>query len=146
MTHSASEIAYDAGMLRGVCERQGIRLLVLFGSRATGMPSPRRESDADLAFSMMPGKVPDTWQIQAGLAEVFSDIQVDLASLAAADPLFRWEIMRDAVLLWGSPDDFHELRAFAYRDFMDSADLRALERILSEKKLERIKERIRAAR
>jgi len=33
-----------------------------------------------------------------------------------------------------------EYRAFAFRDFVDSGDLRALERRLSEKKLERIKE------
>jgi hypothetical protein len=64
---------------------------------------------------------------------------------ADADPLFRWEIMDRATLLYGDLDEFLEYRAFAYRDFVDSADLRALERTLSDYKLERIRERLRAA-
>jgi hypothetical protein len=53
--------------------------------------------------------------------------------------------MERATLLFGDVDEFLEYRAFAYRDFVDSADLRALERTLSDYKLKRIRERLRAA-
>jgi uncharacterized protein len=79
------------------------------------------------------------------LSPPFGDASLDLAFLDHADPLFRWEIMRQGVLLWGDPDDFLEFRSFAFRDFVDSEDLRALERILFEKKLAYIRRQLDAA-
>ncbi len=43
--------------------------------------------------------------------------------------------MRAGVLLWGDVDDFLEYKVFAYRDFVDSADLRELEEALFRKKM-----------
>jgi hypothetical protein len=79
------------------------------------------------------------------LGPAFPGEQLDIALLRDADPLFRWEILERTTLLYGDIDDFLAYRAFAYRDFIDSADLRELERILSARKLERIGERLRAA-
>ncbi|MCG6867598.1 MAG: hypothetical protein LJE91_02380 [Gammaproteobacteria bacterium] len=47
--------------------------------------------------------------------------------------------MQSGRLLDGDPDLFCEYRAYAYRDFVDSADLFALEQTLFEKKMARIK-------
>jgi uncharacterized protein len=85
------------------------------------------------------------WACHEALADVFPDAPLDLVLLPDADPLFRWEITRAGVLLWGDPLDFLEYRAFAYRDFVDSAGLRALERVLFEKKMALIRERLNAA-
>ena len=70
-----------------------------------------------------------------GLEPAFPGRNLDPVRLADADPLFRWEIMEPGLLLYGDPLDFLEYRAFAYRDFVDSADLRALERTLFEKRM-----------
>ena len=78
------------------------------------------------------------------LNRVFPGRDLDLTFLADADPLFRWEIMSDGVLLWGEPLEFLELRAFAYKDFVDSADLRRLERILFDRKMAFVRERLSA--
>jgi predicted nucleotidyltransferase len=128
------------------CERLGVWLLVLFGSQSPGGLPPRPGSDVDLALSFGRGasRVP-VLDLHEQLAPAFPGGQLDIVLLHDADPLFRWEIMERATLLYGDVDDFLEYRAFAYRDFMDSADLRALERILSDRKMKRIRERLRAA-
>jgi hypothetical protein len=65
--------------------------------------------------------------------------EVDAVRLENADPLFRHEVMSLGILLWGDEDDFANYRAYAYRDFIDSADLRRLERRLMERKMELIR-------
>lgn len=137
---------FDPLRLDEICTGLNARMLVLFGSRATGTPAPNEESDIDLALLVSdPARHQRSWEYHAALAEVFAEMPVDLVFLAAADPLFRWEIMSAGVLLWGDVDEFLELRAFAFRDFVDSADLRALERTLSERKLAQIRQGLHAA-
>ena len=135
MIHHPSVIKYDAESLVRVCRELDVRLLVLFGSYAAGRPLPRQQSDLDLA--VMPGY--DTrYTLEtyvARLCPVFDNYSLDLVFLNRADPLFRYEIMRTALLLYGDRNDFFEYRAFAYKDFIDSEDLRALEENLFQKKM-----------
>jgi predicted nucleotidyltransferase len=128
------------------CERLSVRLLVLFGSQSPGglPPGPRSDVDLALSFGRDASRVP-VLDLHEQLAPAFPGGQLDIVLLHDADPLFRWEIMERATLLYGDVDEFLEYRAFAYRDFMDSADLRALERTLSDRKMKRIRERLRAA-
>lgn len=128
--------------LAAVAPDFGIRLAVLFGSRARGQARP--DSDWDIAVAGCPPS--RFWELNERLQDVLSDGTVpDLVRLEDADALLRQEIMHDAVLLYGDPDLFCEYRAFAFRDFVDSADLFALEHALLRKKLARIKERLHAA-
>lgn len=129
-----------------VCLRFGIRMLVLFGSRAPGGLKAGPDSDLDLAVSFRrPGRPVDPWVVHEAFAVVFPQQTIDLVDVRNADPLFRWEIMEQGVLLHGDIDEFLEYRAYAYRDYIDSADLRALERVLSDRKLALIREQLRAA-
>ncbi|MGQ0642512.1 MAG: nucleotidyltransferase family protein [Gemmatimonadaceae bacterium] len=132
-------IAIDAARLEAACRRLGARMVVLFGSQATGSPPPGPTSDVDLAVRVSRHDPQVLWDCYAAFGAVFPGRSVDLVMLPTDDPLLRWEIMRDGVLLHGSIDEFLEYRAFAYRDFVDSADLRALEKTLSERKLARIR-------
>lgn len=120
-------------------------MVVLYGSRATGSPPPLPESDLDVAISFAVVSPPGFWECYRDLAEVFADHSLDLVPLANQDTLFRWEVMRDGVLLWGDPIEHLEHRAFAYRDFVDSADLRRLEKALFEKEMAFIRRRLNAA-
>jgi predicted nucleotidyltransferase len=137
---------YDQDALDATCRRLGLRLVVLFGSHASGSPPPGEESDLDLAVSGGSVEAAATlWDLHGELSPIFPGQMLDLVLLRQADPLFRWEIMREGVLLWGDSMDFLELRAFAYRDFVDSADLRALERKLFEKKMAYVRRRLDAS-
>lgn len=136
----------DHALLDEICRLLGVRMLVLYGSRATGTPAPTPESDLDLAVRLERGSEDlRFWELYEELTRVFPDASLDLVVLRGLDPLFRWEVMRDGRLVWGDPLDHLEYRAFAYRDFVDSADLRALERTLFEKKMAFVREALRAA-
>ena len=139
-------VDFDRDLLIDICGKLRVRRLVLFGSRATGSPPPDQDSDLDLAISLdAPAPRGSFSDYFVELGRVFPGHSLDLAFLADADPLFRWEVVRDGVLLWGDEVEFLEYRAFAFRDFVDSADLRALERRLSEVKLRLIRRRLNAA-
>lgn len=131
---------YDSAQLEQTCRQLGFQLVVLFGSRASGKPPPRPESDVDLA--VLGATESELWSAYQTLAAVFPEYTLDFASLYTADPLFRHEIMRSGILLYGDPDLFCDYRAYAYRDFMDSADLRSLEEALFKKKMAYIAEQL----
>ena len=129
-------VTYDAVRLEEACEALGLRMVVLYGSWATGSPPPTAESDLDVAVLGRGPCDPSTFSAwYRGLAEVFPSYALDLALVCRADPLFRYEIFRAGVLLYGDRDDFAAYRTFAFRAYHDAADLRALEDVLFEKRM-----------
>jgi predicted nucleotidyltransferase len=129
-------LTYDPAHLDAVCRELDLQMVVLYGSRATGGPPPTPESDLDLAVvGRRPHAATPLMMWHQALADVFDGYALDLARLGTADPLFRYEIFRQGILLYGDLDAFFEYKAFAYRDFVDSADLRALEDALFQKKM-----------
>lgn len=142
VTSPASTLDFEPALLDDACRQLGLAMVVLYGSRATGEPPPHRDSDLDVAVRSAGRKRPDFWTCYRALAEVFDGESLDLVLLERADPLFRWEIMRAGRLLWGDPVEHLEFRAYAYRDFVDSWDLRELERSLFRKKMEYIGRRL----
>lgn len=118
----------------------GLRLVVLFGSHAKGRPGPDPESDIDVAvYGCPPEKY---WECYKAISEAFGGGELDMVRLEEADILFRYEIMHAGILLEGDPDLFCEYRAYAYKDFIDSADLFALEQTLFEKKMARLRSQL----
>ncbi len=137
------ELSYDQENLEQICSELEIRLLIFFGSRATGRPQPSAESDLDLAVLFQPGR--DLKQIGkcwSKLSDIFEGQVLDLTVLNLADPLFRYEVLRDGILLYGDEDNFLEYKAFAFRDFVDSQDLRNLEEKLFQKKMQYIRNQL----
>ena len=118
----------------------GLRLVVLFGSHARGRPQPGPESDVDVAVHGCPRD--KYWECYKAIGEAFGRVELDLVRLEDADPLFRYEIMQSGILLEGDSDLFCEYRAYAYRDFIDSADLFALEQTLFRKKMARLRKQL----
>ena len=139
---SLEQIQYNRRDLEKACQGLSLRLLVAFGSRITASPPPAPESDLDLALLPLHKDGIDIFECCRVMAQVFSGYDVDLAFLHQADPLFRYEIMAKGVCLYGDPDDFFEYRAYAYRDYMDSRDLRILEDRLFHKKMNHIRRRL----
>lgn len=128
-----NELPFDTDQLASVAEEFGLRLVVLYGSHARRKPPPGPESDVDVAVLGCDGK--RIWECQQALSEALSTRDLDLVRLEDADPLFRHEILSVGRQLWGDPDLFFDYRAFAFRDFADSADLRRLEHALFRRKM-----------
>jgi len=138
-----TSIIYDPDFLGQTCGSLDLRMVILFGSRATGRPVPSAESDLDLAvLGNSPYSSKDFHKWYGPLSEVFFSFTLDLALLCTADPLFRHEIFRDGILLYGSLDDYYDKKMLAYRMFVDSYDLRALENALFIKKMAYIREEL----
>lgn len=127
---------YDEAAMRTICRDFGVRLLILFGSRATGSPPPTPESDLDMAVLFTEKQVLKVFlELEHALSRFLDTPRLDLAELSRADPLFRWEICANGILLYGEELDFLQYKAYAYRDYRDSQDLRDLENVLLEKKM-----------
>ncbi|MBI4669764.1 MAG: nucleotidyltransferase domain-containing protein [Elusimicrobia bacterium] len=120
-----------------------IKLLLLFGSRATGRPAPSPDSDFDLAVL---DNQKWSWKryetIRGKLSTIFKDEILDIVSLNDADPLFRLEITSRCKLLYGEPLFFYEYKTFAYRDYWDKESILNLENVLMNKKLEKLRAKL----
>lgn len=144
MENTADKLpAFDPAGLEHAVDSFGLRLVVLFGSWARRSPPPGPRSDVDIAVLGCDERA--IFKCHSTLSRIFNSAELDVVRLEDADPLFRHEIMSEGVLLAGDPDLFCGYRAYAYRDFVDSADLRELEQVLYRKKMASLKRRIDAA-
>ena len=136
-----SELSFDPQALHAVAAGLGLKLVVLYGSHARQRPPPGPDSDVDLALLGCPRE--KLLEADLQLSGLFPNHDLDVVRLEDADPLFRQEIMSVGRLLWGDPDLFCEYRAYAFRDYVDSADLRRLEQTLQRRKLAWLEEQLR---
>ena len=124
-------------------EKFNLRFVILHGSYAKG--TPREGSDLDIAVVRdRRVDLEEFLQIHAELADIFGDShkrELDLKTLYQVDPLFRYLVTRDGVLLYGSTSDYEEFKAYAFRDYMDSASLRKLELHMARAKQELLTQR-----
>jgi uncharacterized protein len=116
--------------LKAVAEKYGLRFIIAHGSYVTG--KEHKGSDLDVAVL---GRDPHLlrekiFELHNDFADIFGDgpeRDLDLKTLHGTDSLFRYLVIRDGVLLCGNLTDYEEYKAYAFRDYMDSKDLRDLE-------------------
>jgi len=61
------------------------------------------------------------------------DRDLDLKTLHRVDPFFRYEVVRNGLLLYGDPTAYEEYKLSAHRAHDDAQPLRELERTLINK-------------
>lgn len=119
----------ERALLAETGQKHNLRFIILHGSYAKGPSHP----GSDLDIAIVRGRrveFEELLQIHAELASVFGDNrerELDLKTLHSVDPLFRYLVTRDGALLYGDPVAYEEFKAYAFRDYMDSQDLRQLE-------------------
>ena len=111
-------------------EKYGLKLLLLHGSYATG--KERKDSDMDVAVL---GKERLDYK---ALSKIYSDLEsvliddldkeLDFKRLHGTDPYFIYKVAKDSQLLFGKQTDYDEFRAYALKVYLDSRDLRELEK------------------
>jgi predicted nucleotidyltransferase len=89
--------------------RDGLRLLVVFGSRARGEAHER--SDWDLGYLGEPGL--DADRLLADVVLTLGSDRVDLVDLARASALLRYRAARDGVVLHEAVGEFDRFRVEA---------------------------------
>lgn len=106
-------------------ELPDLRLLVLFGSAATGRA--RAQSDCDLAVLCEGYADLDT--LYLALAPRLRTDRLDLVDLRRAGPLLAFEVARSGVVLFEqSPGLFRQFQSLASRRYADTKKLRDAQR------------------
>ena len=117
-------------------KRYNLRLILLYGSFARG----ENHSGSDLDIAILGKKTIDFdtfLNIYSEMFAVFGDDQrgeLDLSSLHNTNPLFRFYVMRDSILLFGKTVDYYSFKAYAFRDYQESQSLLKLMDILIHKR------------
>lgn len=131
----------DTEKLNNFCRENGIKFVVLFGSRAKEARgekvSIREDSDFDIAVMTSAEKnimnsIDNYNSILFGLLKILDipDFKMDLTNLNNANILLRYEVTATGKLLYGDATEYEELKAFAFRDYVDARPLFDLEDLL----------------
>ncbi len=117
---------FDQKLLREFSEKNGLQLLVLFGSQASGKTHPK--SDTDIGFvSARKKNLLETIDMQRDMSQACAIRDLDLVDLRAVSPLFLKNITDSGVVLYEErPGIFSELRMYAFKLFVETKPLRAL--------------------
>ncbi|MEK7635681.1 MAG: nucleotidyltransferase domain-containing protein [Patescibacteria group bacterium] len=108
-----------------IAESHNLLLVVIHGSFVTG----KNKIGSDLDIAILGKKLiqfDELLEIHGDFAKIFGDNrerELDLKSLHDVNPLFRFEVMRDSVLLYGKTADYYAFKAYAFRDFQESKSL-----------------------
>ena len=109
--------------LEKLAGKYGLKLLVLFGSSVTG--KTHKESDVDIAY--LSAKNLDLRE-EAGmtldLAPILKSQRIDLVNIHRAPPLLLYAISSHGQVLYQSdPFKFFELRAYAFKQYVEAKPL-----------------------
>ena len=109
-----------------------LKLGLIYGSFAKG----KNRKDSDLDIGVLGEKLLDfktILELSYEFTRIFKGIEVNVKSLHQVDPFFRYQVMRNSILIYGKPFDYHNFKTYAFRAYVDSKDLLRLEKILIQK-------------
>ncbi len=121
-----------------IAQKNNLKFVILYGSQARQRSRP----DSDLDLAILGEKEIGFKEILLlfnQFSELFSGQELDVKSLHHIDALFRYLVVRDGILLYGNKTDYLEFKAYAFRDYTESASLFRLQEIHNQKRLKKLK-------
>lgn len=102
-----------------IAREYGLRLVILFGSEASGQV--HQSSDIDIAVMFEDAEAAEDrfFDLISDLQAVFHEREVDLGLINGADPLFLKKILENCELISGEPRSLAELKMYAFRRYVD---------------------------
>ncbi|MBI5418668.1 MAG: nucleotidyltransferase domain-containing protein [Deltaproteobacteria bacterium] len=121
-----------------VARKQGITLVLLFGSFAAG--NAGEESDVDIAVRFRDRKptLRRLLDVQRELSGIFPGRKIDVASLERADPLFMKKIGERFLVLYEEPGEADAFLLLAFKRYQDHRRYLAMERDFARRYVEKI--------
>jgi predicted nucleotidyltransferase len=110
------------------CERFGVTLVVVFGSRVKG--TAKSGSDVDMGVWLAAPDIAPERELELIRALVLATREgnLDVMILNHADPLLGYHVVRDGVLLYEhEPGTFDWYRLWAWKRYLDTDKFRKLE-------------------
>ncbi|MCL5966679.1 MAG: nucleotidyltransferase domain-containing protein [Deltaproteobacteria bacterium] len=121
----------------GIARRQGLSLVVLFGSAAEGTERP--DSDVDIGVRFRGDyDLSKTLEVQLAVSALSGGREVDLAVLNRADPLLMKKIAERCLVLYEDPGAAAAFRLLAFRRYQDHRRFLAMERDFAAAYVKRI--------
>ena len=128
--------------IKKIAQKFGLKLVVLFGSKAEG----RFKEGSDLDIAVLSGGKP-TYKLFSrlfsALSKVFKKENIDLRFLNEANPLFRFEVIKNGILLAGEERFYKDFKIQTIKSYIDDGKkyFPYLERLL-EKNQKLLKEAV----
>jgi len=117
-----------------LAKEHNLLLVLLYGSQVKGKVN--KDSDIDIAvLGAKPISTDDLITLNNEFAQIFKAYEIDVKSLHKTDPLFRYHVMQNSVLLYGRSYDFLTFKSYAFRSYHDSKDLFRLKETLIKKRI-----------
>lgn len=102
-----------------IAREYDLRLVLLFGSQASGQVHQRSDIDIAVMFEEAASASARRLDLIADLRGIFAGRDVDLSLINRADPLFLKKILEDCELVFGEPRSLAELKMYAFRRYID---------------------------
>jgi len=125
-----------------IAKKYNLQLVILYGSFAKNLA--RQTSDIDIAVL---GKQKISFEEEIGLNGEFMSVaaklrvkDVDVKSLHNASPFFRYQVMKDGILLYGDIHQFNTFKLYAIRFFQETGKFRNLRDLMLKKRMSHLKE------
>ncbi|MBI5004016.1 nucleotidyltransferase domain-containing protein [Candidatus Kaiserbacteria bacterium] len=128
----------NAEVLKGLAEKHGLSLVVLFGSQATG--KTHAGSDTDIAFfSIQPKNMLEIAEMQMEFTEKLRIKDLELVDLAGKAPLFLKQVADQGIVLYEKdPSVFDEFQIYAFKRYVEAKPLYAMREAALHKYLQTV--------
>lgn len=113
------KLIFNKEKLAGIAKRHHLVFVVLFGSRARG---ERKNVESDLDIAVLVKKEPTYRQymdIYGDIADLFAGENADVRLLNDADLMFRYNVVRDGILLFGDTKVYEKYKLLTIRRYVD---------------------------
>ena len=119
--------------LKDIAQKQGIVLVLKFGSSMTGRMHPKSDVDLAVLLDRSTITLQEHAELLQSLQPLFPDRELDLALINHADPLFLKKITDNCELLLGPPERLQALKLYAFKRYQDHRRYFELEREFAER-------------
>ena len=116
-----------------VAQKHNLALVILYGSQATG--KARDGSDVDIAVLGKKRFPPEQIiSLYSDFDDVFKVKELDVKSLHNANSFFRYQVVKDGVLLYGDSHQYNFFKLYVIRYFQENKKMRELRDFMLKKR------------
>lgn len=109
--------------LQKITTNHGLDFMVFYGSAARGNPVTKTP-DIDIAVYRRGGvETKEYLTIVSEVQATLAGREVDVKLLNETNPLFRYEVMREGVLIAGETKLYQDFYLYSYRDYQETKPL-----------------------
>lgn len=114
-----TQIHFDKKKIANISQKHKLVFAILFGSKARG-ERENKESDLDIAVLSSQESDYDLFKkLFSDFSNIFRGYNVDVRFLNDTDLLFRFQVVKDGVLLYGDENKYFSYRLLTIRRYID---------------------------